>query len=89
MKKNFADFIETKKNIYGRKFSTKSLEKKFIPYFESGERIKVDFGYGTVKTGTVGITTGWAPVFLLMLRKDSSGSPWTLSSKDKIVKVIK
>lgn len=89
MKKQLADVIAKKQIAYGKRFDDSDLVHKFIPFYESGQRIEVDFGYGTIKRGTVGMTTGWRPVFLLMLRKDSVGSSWTLSNKDKIVKVIK
>ena len=61
------------------------ISKKFISYYESGDRIKVKFSYGEIKTGTVGMTTGWKPVFLLMLRSNSIGSSYTLSDKDIIL----
>jgi hypothetical protein len=89
MKRNYSDLIRSAKAKWGHKFSDRGLADKFIPYYESGQRIEVDFSYGTIKRGTVGVSTGWVPVFLLILRKDSTGSAWTLSSKDKIVKVIK
>ena len=88
MKRNYGELIHNSKAKWGLKFSDRDLAEKFIRYYESGQRIEVDFGYGTIKRGTVGVTTGWVPVFLLILRKDSIGSPWTLSSKDKITKVV-
>jgi hypothetical protein len=87
-KKNYESVISHRKLIYSKKFSDQSLAKKFIPFFESGQRIEVDFGYGTIKRGTVGITTGWIPQFILLLRSNSLGSSYTLSNKDKITKVI-
>ena len=87
--KRLVDFIAKKRATYGKKFDDSDLAHKFIPFYESGERIEVDFGHGEIKRGTVGITTGWKPIFLLMLRKDSVGSSWTLRHSDKIVKVIK
>ena len=64
------------------------LDMKFVPYYGSDERIKVKYG-DEVITGTVGVTTGWKPVFLLMLRSDSVGSIYTLGKKDKIIGVRK
>ena len=61
------------------------IAKQFIPYFESKKRIKVKFHYGEIKSGTVGMTSGWKPVFLLMLRSNSTGSSYTLSDKDEIL----
>ena len=38
-------------------------------------------------TGTVGRSTGWRPVYLLMPRSDSTGSPWVLRPDHRIVAV--
>ena len=76
--------------IHGHEMTITELSGKFIPYFRKGQRITVSFcdkdgkEYER-KRGTVGITTGWKPVFLLMLTKRSHGSSWTLSDKDKII----
>ena len=59
------------------KFSDSDLAKQFVPYFESGQRIEVKFIWGDkieLKRGTVGVTTGWKPVFLLMKNSRSIGS---------------
>jgi hypothetical protein len=87
MPTKYEKFVERKRAEHGDKFSTAALDKKFLPFFESGERIKVDFGHDTVKTGTVGVTGGWRPTFLLMLRSDSVGSIWTLGKGDTILGV--
>ena len=81
----YEEYILRKKQEYGKKFSTAHLAKKFIPYYNSGERIKVKSHYGEVKSGTVGVTTGWKPVFLLMLTSRSLGSSHLLTNKDKII----
>lgn len=39
------------------------------------------------RTGTVGITTGWHPAFLLMSRSSAMGSSDVLSARDVIVAV--
>lgn len=84
--RSFLDYITRKKQEYGKKFSTKSLDKRFVRYYESGERIRVVDKWGEVKSGTVGVTTGWKPVFLLMLTSRSLGSSHLLTNKDKIIK---
>lgn len=81
----YAGFIDRKEREYGDKFSAAGLAKQFIPAYNSGERIRVKFHTGEVLSGTVGVTTGWKPAFLLMLRSNSRGSEWLLGSKDKIV----
>ena len=87
MKRSYRHFIARKKVQYGEKFDSSALSKKFIRYFETGQRIEVDFGC-EVKRGTVGVTTGWRPVFLLILRRNSTGSIYTLSDNNKIVKEV-
>jgi hypothetical protein len=94
---SYRDFINRKRAEYGDKFDSSDLDARFIPFFESGQRIKVDIAglspenelfYGhTIKTGTVGVTTGWKPCFLLMHSSRSIGSPWTLGSAEKLLAV--
>jgi len=81
----FEDYINRKKREYKSKFNRSSLARQFIPAYNSGRRIRVRFKSGEVLSGTVGVTTGWKPVFLLMLTSRSLGSSWTLNKEDKIV----
>lgn len=91
MQKSFNEYLKRKSKEYGDNFSDSGLAKQFIPYYESQERIEVDFTsldgevYET-KRGTIGVTTGWVPCFILMLTKRSSGSSYTLRERDKIKK---
>ena len=82
---NYLDYVNRKQKEYPETFDPSNLAKKFRGYFESGARIKVKTSYGEEMTGTVGVTTGWRPVFLLMRTKRSMGSSITLSEKDEIV----
>lgn len=67
-----------------------NIATQFARYYGKDIRIKVAFCdkkgkvYET-KTGTVGMTTGWKPSFLLMLRSNSTGSSHLLSDNDKII----
>lgn len=93
----FEQFIERKRREYGDKFDPSDLAQSFVPYFNSGDRIKVDFlgrdeeskpVYGhTVLTGVVGVTTGYKPVFLLMRTTRSLGSSLVLTPQDRIIAV--
>lgn len=85
---NYQEMIEYRRRTHF-KFDQSALAPEFVPYFNSQQRIKVRFEYGEIKTGTVGITGGWKPCFLLMLTKRSIGSSWCLSSKDTIIGVKK
>ncbi len=85
----FDDYIARKKREYGEKFDSSDLAKQFIPYFNSGERVRVQFGYGETLFGTIGVSTGWCPVFLLMNSVRSIGSSNTLRKEDAIIAVKK
>lgn len=85
----FDKYIERAKSQHGDAFSRAGLDKRFIPFFNSGERIRVEFKHGEVQTGTIGVTTGWKPCFLLMLKSNSVGSVYTLGKDDTIVAVQK
>ena len=85
--KVYQDYLDGKRLEYGEKFESTDLNTDFIPYYENGQRIEVDFGYEK-KRGRISVTTGWKPVFLLMLTIRSLGSSWTIEKDAKIVKVI-
>lgn len=85
--RNFSDYLEAKKKQYDDIFDESELAKEFIPYFENGYRIEVSIN-GVVMRGRVGVTTGWRPVFLLMLRRNSHGSSWILKHSDKALRVV-
>jgi hypothetical protein len=84
----YDEFLARKKREYGDRFDASSLDERFIPYFNSGRRIEVSLDIFGVKRGTVGVTTGWRPVFLLILTKRSTGSHITLGAKDIIVREV-
>jgi len=80
----FTDFLNRKCQQYPTNFDASDLNPDFIEAFNCGNRITVDFGYEK-KRGTIGVTTGWKPVFLLMLTKRSISSFYTISKTDRIV----
>jgi len=83
--RDFQEYLNKKNRQHNTQFDQSDLSKKFIPFFESQKRIKVQFSYGEIKTGTIGITTGYKPAFLLMLRSNSTGSSYILSDNDIIL----
>ena len=85
MSTKYDSYISRQKTKWGSKFSASDLAKQFIPAYNSSQRIRVKFSTGEVLSGTVGVTTGWKPAFLLMLTSRSIGSSWILKGKDKIV----
>lgn len=84
----YQNYLNRKYNQYGDKFTDSELSKQFIPYFESGQRIIVKNRWGETMRGYVGVTTGWKPSFLLMLRSNSIGSSILLSDEDSIVGTV-
>lgn len=82
--KSFAAFLKTKHAEYPGRFAAGLLDPRFVRFYESGERIRVKT-CGQILTGTVGVTSGWMPVFILMPTRHSLGSRWTLGPKDQIL----
>ena len=83
---NFTDLVNRRTAQYGDKFDVSDLDKRFIAYYQNGQRIKVET-CGMVMTGTVGVTTGWKPAFLLMRTSRSIGSSWILGTESKLLSV--
>lgn len=87
-------FLCRKNAGYGSEFDPSNLAPQFVETFNTGKRVEVEFVSSTgevynTKRGTIGVTGGWCPVFLLMLTKRSIGSSHTLGKLDRIVKVIR
>ena len=74
----YTDYIKQKQREYKKKFDASELDSKFVPAYNDKQRIRVKFPWGEVKTGTVGVTTGWKPHFLLMIRSNHIGSSYLL-----------
>lgn len=87
MRESFEHFKTRKAREHGTRFDPSALAPQFVRYFETGERVRVRFSYGEELTGTIGVTTGWRPAFLLMRTSRSIGSPWILGSGDAVVAV--
>lgn len=83
----YTRWIARKKATHAN-FDDSTLAKGFIRYFNSGERIRVASPTGEwTRTGTVGVTTGWRPAFLLMHRSSDSGSSDVLHSDTVVTHV--
>lgn len=78
--RNLQELLSRKQREYGDKFDASDLNPAFSQYFETGQRIKA-LVYGEPVTGTVGITTGWKPVFLLMRRSNAVRSSYCLGKE--------
>lgn len=68
------------------RLDTAELWQQFRPYFH-GKRVRVESPYGYVRTGTVSVTTGHKPGFLLMHRSNDVGSCDLLSEDDRVTAV--
>lgn len=66
--------LARRRKEYARHFDSSKLFERWIPAYNSGERIRVRFPDGETKTGTVGVTFGWIPRFLLVRNSRSLGS---------------
>jgi hypothetical protein len=100
--KSFKEFIDkTKKrigrDIFGNRFDDHYLYKRFIPYYESQETIKVLFPGSIIGKGKVRILEGKgnAPMFMLVpLGVKTSNGYWLgpyarIIKKQEIIKVVK
>jgi hypothetical protein len=84
--RSFQEYVGRKTVEHGPRFDKSDLDPRFVRHFETGDRVKVRT-CGMVMTGTVGVTTGWRPAFLLTRTRRSIGSPWTLGPRDEILGV--
>ena len=83
----FGEYCARQTRRFGAAFTCAGLPPSIVPYFNSGERVRVEFAHGETLTGTVSVTTGWAPQFLLMRTSRSIGSTHLISDRDRIVAV--
>lgn len=83
----FRRFVANKALEYGPKWDESHLYPQFRDFLYSDMRIRVTGPIFGTRTGTVGVTTGWAPCFLLMHRSSSRGSSDLLSPADRITHV--
>lgn len=84
--RSYSELVARGKARHGDQFDDSGLAPQFRRYYESGQRIRVQSG-DFVRTGTVGVTTGWRPAFLLMHRSNASGSWDVLGPNDVVTHV--
>jgi hypothetical protein len=83
----YDEYLARKRAEHGTQFDPSDLAPQFVRYYNSGERVRVQDKYGETRTGTIGVTTGWKPAFLLMATSRSLGSTELLSTDDQVVAV--
>ena len=88
---SYADLVRRGIARHGERFDTCELLPAFRRWYESGDRVRVRYTYtdGTHEdsTGTIGVTTGWRPAFLLMHSVRSHGSSYVIGSHDRVIAV--
>lgn len=85
--RSYQDMLARRKNEFGDHFDASALASQFIKYYESQERIKVLFSDGSTECGTIGVSTGRIPCFLLIRRVTDMGSSNVLAVTDKVIAV--
>ena len=85
-RRNFDAYVNRARATHGAELDLSEIPAKFLPYFQTGQRIRVRM-YDQEITGTVSVTTGWRPALLLMRRSNASGSSDLLRDDTEIVAV--
>jgi hypothetical protein len=83
-RRRFESYVTRAKQQHGDRLDLSEIPAKFIPYFQTGQRIRVRM-YGEEMTGTVSVTTGWRPALLLIRRANATGSSDLLRDDTEIV----
>ena len=92
----FGRFIDRKTREYGARFTWPLGYETLRAVFDESQtsptaRYEVDvYGDGScIERGHVGMTTGWAPSFLLVHRRNALGSSTLLDSRSKILRKVR
>ena len=56
-----------------RVIDNSKLDPRFSRYHKSGERVKIEYADGTTTRCYIGKSTGWKPIYLEILKSNSSG----------------
>jgi hypothetical protein len=82
--------IEAGRLRYGGQFDPADMlavDPLILQAYETQRRVRVRFSYGEVATGTIGKTTGWRPVLLLMRRRTDLGSSYVIGPRDRVTAI--
>lgn len=85
----FNDAVRRGIERHGEKFDSSALlavDSTIRQLYGTFTRVKVANGE-YVRTGRIGITTGWRPAFLLMHRSSDHGSSDVLGPNDRVIAV--
>jgi hypothetical protein len=86
--KRYADVVDRGAAKYGERFDESGLIKEFRRYYESGRQVQVRFAGGPTLTGTIGISAGAAPTFMLMPLSGSAWSADMIGPHDEVIAVF-
>lgn len=90
----FKEYLERKKSVkeYGDEFDSSDLDRRFAGYYGTKTRLKIKVyshikDYSHIMYGTVGVSSGWKPVFILLASSRAQGSSAVLNSNCEILGV--
>ena len=85
---DFNNYVERARAQHGDRLDLSELPEKFRPYFRERIRVRAPWGGDRPeKNGVLGVTTGWRPIFILMLRTGAVGSSYTISEAHEFVRM--
>lgn len=85
----YAEAVARGRARHGDRYREPEAADRFAYWMDSGDRIKVRVYGDEEVTGTVSITTGWHPAFILMRTSRSIGSSILLDERAEVVGVKK
>ena len=83
----YADDVARGRARHGDRYREPAAADRFARWMDSGDRIRVRVYGDELYTGTVSITTGWHPAFILMRTSRSIGSSILLDERAEVVAV--
>ena len=90
MNSHYTDMLARFQQRWGEAFDPSGLDMRFADFYGTRTRIGVRWSNDhdePTKFGTVGVTTGWRPCFLLIRRSSDHGSSELLDTNMDIVMV--
>lgn len=90
MDTRYDEMVARRRAEHGEKFDASDLAPQFRRAYNAGDSWRVKVPHmsgedGRTQWGYVGVTTGWKPAFLLMLRRGQHGSSYLLRADTPIL----
>lgn len=64
------------------------LDERLTPYYKSGERVKITYKDGSIARGTIGKSTGWKPIYLIIKTTRSLSGEGVLNNFIKNIQAV-